>query len=633
MNKEFRSFVRVRRLSNRLGWFPFFGLLPCMVFCSVLAALEISVVHGQAIENDVPLEVANLWPEDITIEEPPPTRVIFPAYTELWLEAIKHSETDLQQELISLFEQIHRNGIDQSAIAVEIRSLINENNHHTVNIAAASLLVALDDQASADVLFALTKPGLAEISLIVEPALARWGFEPAIVVWQQRLSQQRIRRTLLVLAIDCLGIIQDESSLEDLVRVAMDRTEGRSIRMAAARAAGAIGGEGLAKAAVKLSGQGSPGAVVNRLCSIAFLSDHQSDVAIKLIQKLLLDEDGAVAGAAWHRLLEIDSALAIPIVEQCLKNEDPIVRKSVVTAMFEQPTLASIESLGEMMNDRHPDIRVAARFALRRLAKQNEKFDQAVRMAGMKALHEIPNDYRGIEQGLILLAALDHKPAAGRATELIQHDHPKVFVTAAWTVRVLQVENTFEALLRHVDKLSDVVMAHTRSEEESPSVHHLNQIAHLFDLFGESDYRDAEELLRRFVPKNQGLLNNCRPAAITALGKFHRDDPGSNLVRQLVKRMNDQTSETAESSEVWATCAIALGRMKAKSALSELRKYYFGEPTVSGFSYATAWSIRELTGEDFPPPVSKVISTSGFNLEPIGQRLGIAEKGHESTDN
>ena len=43
--------------------------------------------------------------------------------------------------------------------------------------------------------------------------------------------------------------------------------------------------------------------------------------------------------------------------------------------------------------------------------------------------------WRALEQATILLAVLDHKPAAPRLVDLLRFERPEVFVAAAWGLR------------------------------------------------------------------------------------------------------------------------------------------------------------------------------------------------------
>jgi hypothetical protein len=62
-------------------------------------------------------------------------------------------------------------------------------------------------------------------------------------------------------------------------------------------------------------------------------------------------------------------------------------------------------------------------------------------------------------------------------------------------------------------------------------------------------------------------------------------------------------------------CALSLGRMDAKSALGDLRKY---SGTLSAATRACAWAIEKMTGEKAPtlPPPGQV-EIEGWFLKPI----------------
>ena len=64
---------------------------------------------GQSNDNDQALTVKNLWPAEIEIGNRP-SPILDSTFSELWLEALKHEETELQQELISSMEKVSPNG-------------------------------------------------------------------------------------------------------------------------------------------------------------------------------------------------------------------------------------------------------------------------------------------------------------------------------------------------------------------------------------------------------------------------------------------------------------------------------------------------------------------------------------------
>ena len=196
----------------------------------------------------------------------------------------------------------------------------------------------------------------------------------------------------------------------------------------------------------------------------------------------------------------------------------------------------------------------------------------------MNAYQKSPSGYRGVEQALLLLGALDHKNVAGVAVELLEHDHPRVLVTAAWALRVLQVKETLPSMLDRAIRVSHVFLGGRSKRATMGGAVGMDQVAHLFDAFGQMKYREAEDLLRKYIPKNLDIGENSRPAAITAIGKLYQDDPDPELVGQLVARLHDWESDPAEINLVCSMSAIALGRMNAESAMKDLEKYFQGDP-------------------------------------------------------
>ena len=599
-----------------------------LLFC--IGLMPSGFVFGQ-VDGDDEIRVENIWPADIIIEDAPPVPIVDPAYMDLWMEQLERDETDVKQELIAKLEQVHHAGIDLSGKVMTIRGLVNQDNHHSVNMALISLLVALDDRESAPMLFEMIQPNQIEDSQIVEPALAKWKYSPAVELWRKRLQEENVRRTHLLLAINGLAAVGDKDSVDSLLSIATDvQYERPSIRLAAARAIGEIGGEHLVEECTQLADSQQANPRMDRLCCVAMLAKQDSDEAIALLQELMCDESGAVAGAAWKRILEIDSKLALPYVERCAGSQDPMVREAIVTTWLEQPNLDRIDLLGAMLDDRHPDVRNAARKALMELSTKNDQFDKRVVATAMKSVDPATTSYRGIEQGLLLLTALDHKPVADRAAMLLDHQHPNVNVTAAWALRNLRVKDTYEKMLQRATKISMREIGKFNSGTKV-SLIDLEQVAHLFDAFGEAQYEPAANLLERFIPvvadpkdttNPKGLGANSRAAAITALGKIYRDDPDRGLVSQMVQRLNARgRTGAADVPEVWATAAIALGRMKATSEVDQLKQYYTGEPPVDGANYACAWAIRELTGEDFPPPVPREFKVHNFKVTPTDARM------------
>src|SRR5262249_13075456 len=140
---------------------------------------------------------------------------------------------------------------------------------------------------------------------------------------------------------------------------------------------------------------------------------------------------------------------ALPVLDHLLGNRDAKVRMYGVEVLLRLPSEKHVRLLTERLDDPHRDVRIKARRSLHGLAAKNELHDTV--LGGATKVLAV-DEWRSREQAIILLAQLDHKPAAPRLVELLEAHRPEVFVTAAWGLRKLAVSETLPAVLRHVRK-------------------------------------------------------------------------------------------------------------------------------------------------------------------------------------
>jgi hypothetical protein len=72
-----------------------------------------------------------------------------------------------------------------------------------------------------------------------------------------------------------------------------------------------------------------------------------------------------------------------------------------------------------------------------------------------------------------------------------------------------------------------------------------------------------------------------------------------------------------EDPRVRQMAAVALGRMKARSALGTLRSYWFGKPDLNPVSNACGWAVAQITGEAPPPAGTVAITARGWFVAPL----------------
>ena len=127
------------------------------------------------------------------------------------------------------------------------------------------------------------------------------------------------------------------------------------------------------------------------------------------------------------RLMELDVELVLPLLDILLASPDAPLRSFAVEALFRRPTEKHRALLAARLNDPHPEVRVKARRALRELGARPD-LREAVLALGTQALEG--RDWRGQEQAALLLAQMDHKPAAPRLVELLKSDRGEVLVAS-----------------------------------------------------------------------------------------------------------------------------------------------------------------------------------------------------------
>lgn len=539
----------------------------------------------------------------------PPTELVFPdELKSLWLRALERPEVEMRLKAAATIATAHQRGMKglEATIGPLVAALDAPDQHPAVRLTAAQTLIALDARQSAPSLFAQAQTGDLAFREAVEPALARWDHRPARAAWLARLAEPGAAPRSLILAIHELGVVREEQAVARLRELAVASGTPTPIKVEAARALGAIRAKGLEKDAEALAVDPTPSGLVARIAAVDMLRRHSSPAAVALLQRLARDPEPAVAVVAVGRLIEIDPALALPLLDILLASADPDLRSHGVEAAHRSPTKERVLLLGARLQDVHPDVRKKARARLLDLAK-NKELQPHVLGEGMRVLGA--KDWRGLEQATILLVQLEHRPAAKRLLELLSADRPEVFVTAAWGLRKLAVAETLPAITKYVADEHARVLASKplpgRKAVPKELIDH--QLSQLNQFLGQERYRPAEPVLRAFVPKRD-MIGESRAAAVWALSLIHEGVAIPALIEEMEARLHDTTGVPPEDPRVRRMIPIAYGRMKAVAALPPLRKYWYGKPTGEPVSNACGWAIERITGE-VVPAVEPVRST------------------------
>ncbi|HUQ67991.1 MAG TPA: HEAT repeat domain-containing protein [Planctomycetaceae bacterium] len=541
---------------------------------------------------------------DPVITLPQPFRDLPPGQLALWRQVLARPEVEYQRLAAEAIGHVHRLGIPgMEAARPELRRVLTDPKADPTAVRSAALtLIALDTRDSAAELFEVSRRGGSDIRAVIEPALAEWDHQPMRTVWRDRLANSATPRRDLLLAAKGLATVRDAEALPALLNIVHSSARTADIRLACARAAGELSETGLAADAARMI-QGTAPSLGQRLCAVALLARQSDDDARQLLARLAEDVEPAVAAAALGRLYAIDPALVLPLVEGALRSRAAEVRDWAARALIALPTPERIVTLADLLDDPHPDVRGRVRAELFVLAQQAQ-LDPAIRESAMRVVER--ESWRGQEQAGLLLAALDHEPAAPRLVALLESPRPEVMIAAAWGLRRLAVPETIPALLDKAQRQSDVQLAQTAQNVSAVD----QQVAHLFEALALMRHEPVVPLLRKYVPKNFVLGELSRSAAIWSLGVLLKGRPDDALAGQLMERVRDLGGPgpiPPELELVRRMSAIGIGHMQARSQLPAVREFLGPTVEADDTEFALRWTLKELSGEELPlpPPIAR----------------------------
>ena len=546
----------------------------------------------------------------------PEARFLAPEFKSLWKSVLDSKDRELRRNALLSIGQAHEGGYDDFSDLVDnIRATFNRDDLRPITrVDAARTLVILDARSAAsDLMKQLNEPGIRQIT---EPAFARWNYEPARSMWMKRLTQpDQVPRSHLVLAIQCLGQIKSAGAKTECRKITLSSRFDVGLRVIAARTLAGLQTSGLKEVAQQLLARKKPG---SDLVGATLLRNHSGDATEQILTGLLEHSSPPVAAIAWERLNRLNpERIPAAVLAKTFVTKDARLRQLAVQNGFLRQELP-LERLTSALDDHHPDVRRAARHALR------DREHKAVREADSKSVGEIhaatskalSNGYswRGLEQACLLAAEIDHDRAATRIAELLRHERTEVASAAAYSLKELAVEGVLPQMLAYASELDQELMTPDKGNPKRVEVIQ----PHLFESFAEHNYRAAEPLLRKYVPKADPRFSTCysRMTAIWSLAYLHQESPDPGLVAQLKTRMMDWSSIPPEMDEIVLACALAFGIMKEESAIPQLRKLAGAMP-VQAPGRAACWAINQITGEPIPPKPGMEKSRSQWFLAPL----------------
>ncbi|HEX3147737.1 MAG TPA: hypothetical protein VHR66_06610 [Gemmataceae bacterium] len=535
-----------------------------------------------------------------------------PGLLQLWLDALDRPEAEMRARAALAIVQANERGMKNLSVAKTplLRELNRAEQHPSVRLAVAKALIALDARETAADLHR-TAASDVDLRELVDPVLAKWDFKPARATWLARLDESAHGRGT-VLAIQALATVKEGGAADRLHAIVLDRDISPVVRMEAARVLGVVRTQGSEADAARLASDKGPSGLVNRVAAATLLRHHAGDKAVTQLQALAKDPAPAVAVLALDRLMEIDSKLVEPLGDSLLTNLDAKVRAIGIEVLLRHPSDARVRQLGDRLHDADPTNRRRARACLKSLSAKPELATQCAREA-TRALES--TDWRGHEQGALLAAELDLKPAANRIVELLSSDQTQTVVAAGWALRKLAVPATLAPIHAYLKSQYRTIL------DSGPDGGRLSlatgaldlQLAQLCQFMGQAKYQESLPLFRAWIPVNlppnkKGIVEGTTPlgaetraAAFWAMGKWHDGEPDAELVRSFIARLRAVNPGDVEVHRVRTMAAISLGRMKASTALPSLREFYIAkQPSLDPVNNACGWAIDQITGNKTP---------------------------------
>jgi hypothetical protein len=548
----------------------------------------------------------------------PETQIVHQDFQEgladIWLKALAQDRQELKKNAADALTRSHALGYKQAtkASAALIREFQAEGQTPSVHTAIARALAELDAQGAQALFEAELETHSEQVSLAIEPALARWKSQVAINAWRKWIDDPSLDKTKTMRAIRGLVAVNDVESLGRFKQLIADPKRPITLRRSAARGIAELTQANLEEFVAPWLQPDTP--MMERMLAATCLSTHESEAAIKALLQLGRDPEPTVALIACQRLADINIELLYDDLMTLSRNRDTALREIAIQGLEHRASQEDTRRLLELLADYHPDVRHNARVSLEKLADVETLrpiiLDTAAEyLAKLRAA----DDWRALEQSAVLVGNLDHEPTADSLFELLLFDRNEVAVAAAWSLSRLSIPETFPRILTYITEITDKIDA---SDNSIDKLHEM-QFTHFFQCFGLADHRPAKELLARYVPKRDFKLGmEGRAAAIWALGFIMNGDIDADLAQAITGRMLDGASSPAEVLVVRRMSAVALGRMNAEVHLPELQRTVDETGLAVDLGWCAQWSICQITGTAMPVIPDRTVYEQGWFLTP-----------------
>ncbi|MBM3965810.1 MAG: hypothetical protein FJ308_12220 [Planctomycetes bacterium] len=477
-----------------------------------------------------------------------------------------------------------KDGFKGAARAIEL--LMARLSSHTESVLVERVMVSavclLDDGTQATALWEVANEDEV-MRTTVERALAKWKKSTAIEIWRGRVRSPASNANDLALALEGLatvGTVEDRPSLISCMR---SRSISESNLVLASMALGATNASGLNALAEELLGSALP----DRYTLVAHLLRNHSDE--KSLAKLLLVLNSgpntarriAAEGVASHF-----PRTAVELAPSWTTDADNNLRRLSLLILKGIKAPESIKLQAALLGDTDVHVRNLAREQLLELAQGD------MRAVVDECISEQLNsdNWRGIEQSVILSTQLRDQSRCDSFVKLLDHPQPEVYMHAGWGLMELADKpEILEQIQRYCEPITDQLEKGSRRGEKSETI----RLSFLLEALGKNRISAASPTLKRYIPKQDFRMGNLsRASAIWALGQIEKETDDPALRGQLRERIQDLASMTPENYLVGYACMLALGEFGYKDSKETIKKTGARRPNPLG--YAVEWAVEKI---------------------------------------
>jgi hypothetical protein len=290
------------------------------------------------------------------------------------------------------------------------------------------------------------------------------------------------------------------------------------------------------------------------------------------------------------------------------------VRSTIADALFEVINAERVSQLAGFLEDPHQPIRLKVRGWLIELLA-----DDQLGPVVAKELTSIQPllSWRGIEQLLWIMVEVPEVADREWIPGLIDHYRPEVFITSVWAARRLKVTAALPVMLKRA-RAAETQLVKLNLDLTPFNDDMFEQVCHIFQAFGEMNYKPAEKLLVKSIALNTPFYSfQIRASAAWAIGFYYLDNPDERIVGILEARVAYEAPMPPEGIVVKRMAAISLVRMNSVESIPLLERYFYSSPATDYLKWTCAWAMGQLGKEIEEKPGTIDVFSINWFMEPI----------------